>query len=185
MELIMIIIQALYFFLPAYIANMIPVFAAKILGKRFDTPVDFGKTLNGKPLFGSHKTWRGLITGIIGGILIAWLQQYLYSTNLFFEELSILDYSVVNIVAFGFLLSFGALAGDMVKSFFKRRMNIKPGKPWIPFDQLDFVIGGLLVTAIIFIPSFWIILTLLIISPILHILTNNIGYLIKVKDTKW
>lgn len=33
------------------------------------------------------------------------------------------------------------MGGDAAKSFFKRRVHVPPGKPWVPFDQLDFVIG--------------------------------------------
>jgi CDP-2,3-bis-(O-geranylgeranyl)-sn-glycerol synthase len=35
------------------------------------------------------------------------------------------------------------MAGDAVKSFLKRRAGIRPGRPWIPFDQIDFVVGEL------------------------------------------
>jgi CDP-2,3-bis-(O-geranylgeranyl)-sn-glycerol synthase len=47
-------------------------------------------------------------------------------------------------LSLGFLLGLGAMAGDAAKSFFKRRLGIAPGHPWIPFDQIDFQIGALL-----------------------------------------
>jgi hypothetical protein len=46
-------------------------------------------------------------------------------------------------LATGLRFGFGAVAGDAAKSFFKRRLAIAPGSPWIPFDQLDFAVGAL------------------------------------------
>ena len=43
----------------------------------------------------------------------------------------------------GLLLGSGALIGDAVKSFFKRKEGIKPGNRFIPWDQLDYSIGSL------------------------------------------
>jgi CDP-2,3-bis-(O-geranylgeranyl)-sn-glycerol synthase len=39
------------------------------------------------------------------------------------------------------------MAGDSVKNFVWRRLRIPPGAPWIPFDQLDFVLGALVLVA--------------------------------------
>src|SRR5437773_6411567 len=47
----------------------------------------------------------------------------------------------------GVLFGAGAMAGDSAKSFFKRRLGVEPGRPWIPFDQLDFVLGALVLVA--------------------------------------
>ena len=40
----------------------------------------------------------------------------------------------------GFLLGFGALLGDALGSFIKRRMGIGRGKPAPILDQIDFLI---------------------------------------------
>jgi len=69
---------------------------------------------------------------------------FIFRHNNIFAEISLVDYS--NWLLFGFLMGFGALLGDMTKSFFKRRLGYAPGKPFIPFDQLDFVVGALLFT---------------------------------------
>ena len=42
----------------------------------------------------------------------------------------------------GLRFGIGAMAGDSIKSFFKRRTNIPPDEPWIPFDEVDFALGG-------------------------------------------
>jgi len=84
----------------------------------------------------------------------------------------------------------GALLGDIVESFFKRRMGKERGEDWIPFDQLDFVVGALLLSFITssiidlfdILPYNWFlknfsplhILVILILTPFLHILSNKL-----------
>ena len=43
----------------------------------------------------------------------------------------------------GLRFGIGAMAGDAVKSFFKRRADVPSGERWFPFDQIDFVVGAL------------------------------------------
>jgi CDP-2,3-bis-(O-geranylgeranyl)-sn-glycerol synthase len=171
--------------LPAYIANMAPVFAEKLGVLKFlARPVDDGRIWRGQPIFGAHKTWRGFVVGIVAAIAIAWLQYFLYSVPIF-KNLSLLNYSETNLWLLGFLFGFGALFGDLIKSFFKRRIKIAPGAPWIPFDQLDFVLGALIFAAPICFPPPLAVVVILIASPVLHIATNNIGYLLRVKNARW
>lgn len=157
---------------------MVPVF---VKGK---TPVDLGKKFNNKPLFGSHKTYQGFISAIVAAVIVTFLQTQL-SSIFFFNSISILNYNDINFIAFGFLFGFGAMFGDLIKSFFKRRFNIKPGSRFIPFDQLDFVIGSLLFISLVYIPTPEIIITVLILTFFLHIISNHIGYYLKIRDVRW
>lgn len=178
------ILQCLYFFLPAYFANMTPTFAKKAgVLKSLAKPVDFGKKYRGFPIFGYHKTWRGIILGVLVGILLAFVQRFLWQF-LFFEKLSFFNYREINVLFLGFLLSFGALLGDLISSFFKRRQKIEPGRSWIPFDQISFVIGSfLLVNPFFEIPTFtWFLI--LISSFLLHIIVNRIGFWLRINDSK-
>ncbi len=179
----MIILQALYFMLPVYFANMAPVFATKIFGNIFAWPLDFNKTINNKAILGKHKTWRGLIVGILIGTLVVWLQSYLYNFD-WAKSLSLIDYSIVNIWLYGFLFGFGVIFGDALKSLIKRRQNLKPGAKWMPWDQFDFL-GGLFFIFFVFIPSWPVILIILIISPFLPIMANWLGYILKIKKVSW
>ena len=43
-----------------------------------------------------------------------------------------------------FSLCFGALCGDIIESFFKRRIGKNRGENWIILDQLDFILGALM-----------------------------------------
>ncbi|MDP3698792.1 MAG: CDP-archaeol synthase [Nanoarchaeota archaeon] len=167
------IIESLYFFLPGYIANMAPVLLRSI-------PYG-GKPIHSK-LFGEHKTWRGLVVAILIGGLVFWLQQWLY--NLGFQDWALIDYADFP-GYFGFLQGAGVIGGDLVKSFYKRKQGIKPGDPWWGWDQLDFVMGGLVLGFLVYVPPAGTALVLLVLSPILHLLANNIGYLLKIKKSRY
>ena len=167
------IIESLYFFLPGYIANMAPILLRWI---------PFGGKPIHEKLFGSHKTWRGLMAAILVGGLVFLLQKALY--NIGFQSWALIDYADFP-GYFGFLQGAGVILGDLVKSFYKRKQGIKSGDPWWGWDQVDFVIGGLLLGFLVYVPPAGTVLLLMIVSPILHLLANNIGYLLKIKKNKF
>jgi CDP-2,3-bis-(O-geranylgeranyl)-sn-glycerol synthase len=176
------IITAFWFFLPAGLANMFPVFASRIpIIKHWDYPMDFNLEFRGKRLLGPHKTMRGLVTGAIVGILTVWLQKELYLNYDIFHQ-STIDYTNISPLYLGGLLGFGAIFGDAVKSFFKRQMNIPSGESWLFFDQVDYIIGG-----IVF--SYWYVplsaaqyVNVFLIYFVLHFITNGVGYLLGVRE---
>lgn len=187
--------------LPAYVANMSPVLLAKLLPK-WNWPIDGGKTRdNGTRILGPGKTWRGLVGGSVVGALVAWvLAEWLrFSDRLtdFGQAESGWGWAPLLV---GFGLGYGALLGDAVKSFFKRRLGKERGAPWIGPDQLDFVVGGLAVAAVIglfvgsgtaswtnnwLIEMWYIPLFLMIVTPLLHWLVNVIGYKLGLKAVPW
>lgn len=178
------ILLAFWFFFPAGIAIVVPLYAAKLKYiKKFSYPADFYATFRKRRVFGSHKTIRGFILGTIGAILTVYLQVFLYEQYEFVRQLITLDYTKLNPLLLGFLLGFGGLAGDSIKSFFKRQVGIAPGKSWFPFDQTDHIFGGIFFTA------FYIRLTLVqyillaLLWFFIHLLSAFIGYLIKLKKT--
>ncbi|HLC70935.1 MAG TPA: CDP-archaeol synthase [Candidatus Nanoarchaeia archaeon] len=168
-----LIFQSLYFFLPAYIANMAPVLFKWI--PFLDTPIH-------EKLFGAHKTWRGIVVAALTGMLIFGLQKYLYIGG--FQQWALIDYSDFS-VWLGFCLGLGAILGDVVKSYYKRKAGICPGEKWIPFDQLDFVIGGIIGSWIFYVPSAGVVLIIMIVSPLLHILVTKCAYWLKIRKEKW
>lgn len=176
---------ALWFFLPAGMANMIPIPVAKIPAlKRFDAPIDGGATFRGKRIFGAHKTWRGLISGIIAGTLTLALQQYLVGEFAWLRSLTDqVDYTTLPTLLMGPLFAIGALGGDAIESFFKRQRGIAPGKSWFPFDQTDYIIGGAIATMPFVTLSIWQYAWLLVLWLAVHILATVIGYFLGLKDT--
>jgi len=182
----LIIVQALWLVIPAYIANA----SALLVGG--GTPIDFGKKWkDGRRIFGDGKTWQGLISGaflgITGGFGITIVAIYASDSEFAFIGLS--DFGrfplMIPIIS---SICFGALFGDIFESFFKRRFGKERGEDWIPFDQLDFILGVLIFSFVIssliqvlgftksnwFLDNFsiWHILTLLIITPFFHLLAN-------------
>ena len=165
---------------------MLPVIIDRIGWLKFlKVPVDFGHKLGQETIFGENKTYRGIIVGTIGGILTAYLQSLIYQYHPSTHALFLFPYTGLGWLYWGFLLGFGALLGDLVKSFFKRRLHLKNGKPFFPFDQLDFVIGGLLLGAIFYLPPWPQIIVLIVFTPLLHFLANALAYLLKLKKVWW
>lgn len=162
---------ALWFIFPAYCANAVPV----IFGGRH--PIDFGKSfLDGKPILGSHKTLRGFFSGLLVGTLVGFLQTLL-SQHLLLQYDTQFQYSVL----LGFVISLGALIGDLVESFIKRRLDLPPGSSLPIGDQLDFIVGALIFSLPVSPPSLLTILIILVITPPIHFLTNLSASLLGIK----
>ena len=174
------IIKTLWTFLPAAFANMAPVIFNRLPFLNF--PLDFNYTLHNKPIFGQNKTWRGYFVGIIFAIIITYFQKAFYPETTF---LCAFDYSQINVLWFGFLSGFGALLGDTIKSFFKRRININPGESWIPFDQIDWIIGANIFISFYIFLDFKYILTSFIILSLLHPVINMVGFKLRLKDGRF
>lgn len=171
------VVLAMWLMVPAYISNPLAV----VFGG--GTPLDLGlKWPDGQRILGDGKTIKGLIGGTLCGIIAGIFQLYLAS---FFSI------PVVPTITAIITLSLGALLGDIVKSFFKRRFGLVRGAELPLIDQLDFVAGAWILTYIFepvwFTENFskWIILTVLVLTPILHRLTNIFGYNIKLKKEPW
>lgn len=171
-----IFLSAIYWFLPAYVANMAPVIAAK-LKLPLGTPISF-------KWLGEHKTWRGIYAAYIGALLILWLQWWLQGLGLM-TKYTFLDYQSINLWGYAVLFGLGAIVGDALKSFIKRRLNKPPGTAWVPFDQLDFVVGAIVAVSPWFWPGWPVVIVLMLLSPILHLLVNVIGYWLGFKKVWW
>ena len=155
---------AIWFFLPAGVANVTPIFVGnwKLL-KQYNKPIDMGITFRGKRIFGDNKTIYGTLIGILAGVLATILLQ--------------------QTLILGLLLSIGALGGDLVKSFFKRQLNIPSGKTWFPFDQLDYIFGALLLSALYVQLTMAQYVTTGIAWFAIHIISTITGYLFKLKSS--
>lgn len=178
-----IVFESLYLFLPAYAANIAPVLAKRLGAFRLlDRPLDGGKRIGSQPLFGPHKTLRGVVVGICAAVGVATLQRLGVNGTGVLSTLSSLPHAAFSPVLWGAALGGGALLGDLLKSFVKRRLNIPPGRRWFPWDQLDMVLGGLLVGGFLYHFSFPTVLTLVLLTPLLGVLVNIGGYLLSVKE---
>lgn len=163
-EVIEIIGSALWFILPAYFANATPV----VLGG--GPPLDGGKKfIDGRRIFGDGKTVRGFVAGIGAGTAIGVLQ-------------GIAKGPLSHYLSLGFLLALGALLGDLMGSFVKRRLGIERGGALPGLDQLGFVVIALLLASPVEVPSWQVIVAIFLITPALHLATNFIGYKLGLKN---
>ncbi len=173
-------LQAIWFILPAYAANGLPV----LFGG--GSPIDFGKTLNGKRIFGDGKTIRGFVGGVISGTLVGLTLFYVGPIlhQLIPESQGLIDLSYSPIV--GLLISVGALTGDLVGSFIKRRLNLKRGAPAPVLDQITFLVFAFLFALLIIrpIPLEYVIF-LIPLTLGLHLFTNFISWLIGIKKVPY
>jgi CDP-2,3-bis-(O-geranylgeranyl)-sn-glycerol synthase len=164
MEIGMLIIEALKFVLPAYCANAIPV----ITGGGHS--MDGGKKFyDGKPIFGKNKTFRGFFSGLIIGTAVGYVESLFFGYPLLF----------------GLLLSLGALLGDLTGAFIKRRLGIAPGGLLPVIDQVDFVVGAVLFSLPLQIMYLELAITVFIITPPIHLLTNFAAYKLGLKSNPW
>jgi hypothetical protein len=99
------------------VANGAPVVAKKICGRHLSLPLDFGRALfDGRPVFGSSKTIRGIVVSILVTTAAAPLLGLDLTT--------------------GAAVAGGAMAGDLFSSFVKRRLNFSPSSQALGLDQI-------------------------------------------------
>jgi len=166
--------KALWLLIPAYFASAIPVIAH---GK---TPIDLGKKwLDGNRIFGDTKTIGGFIAGVIGGFLAGALQTSLQSNLPFGSQLPQMG------LFLAFVISFGALTGDLGGSFIKRRFGMKPGEDAPFLDQLNFVFGAAFFAMWFTQITLEMFFVMLVITPILHRAANIVAYRLRAKRVPW
>lgn len=178
------ILFALWFFLPAGIANVTPILVAPLPGlRRLNAPIDCGLTFRGRRLLGAHKTWRGLIAGVLMAIVTLWLQQLAVTHYGWAQTLTgSIDYAHLPTVLLGILFGVGALGGDAIESFFKRQRHVPPGHGWFPFDQLDYIIGASLATMPFVALSLSQYGLLVVLWLVVHLISSYIGWLFHLKE---
>ena len=126
--------------------------------------------MDGERVLGNHKTFRGFFSGLLAGSTAGAVCSYVFSRNLL----------TVAIPA-----SLGALLGDLAGAFVKRRLKIKPGGPLPVLDQLDFVVGALILVSLFSPISLPVVLILLLVTPPIHFLTNLGAYALGLKNNFW
>jgi CDP-2,3-bis-(O-geranylgeranyl)-sn-glycerol synthase len=158
--------------IPLYVANA----SAVVFGGK--TPIDFNRTWpDGKPILGKGKTWKGFGMGVLIGTFAGGILLHFYPAQALETSSQYLLYA--------FLLSAGALIGDMAGSFVKRRMGMTRGQAAHFLDQLDFVIGGLVFSLIVNPPYWTVFLLLIMVTPFMHMAFNRLAYLLGLKSVPW
>jgi CDP-2,3-bis-(O-geranylgeranyl)-sn-glycerol synthase len=98
-------------------ANSAPWAAGRVLRARWAVPLDLGCVLrDGERLFGSHKTWRGVVAGVLTCAMAAQLFGVSWAIGAGFGAASLL--------------------GDAASSAIKRRLQLSPGVEVLGLDQI-------------------------------------------------
>ena len=183
-------IDVLWVLLPAMIAN-----ATATLPKGRGPPMDFGRVWkrDGRRILGTSKTWSGFWFGTLFAAPFGLLEAYLILIAP--PNLAIVPSygpTVLAAVPLVVLLSAGAMTGDALGSFLKRRLGRESGARTLLLDQLPFVllpIGiGLLVYPTVFVATFFSLEALawvLIYTLGLHAAFNYVGYWAGLKKVPW
>ena len=160
MEDVLWMAETIYMYLPAYLANAAPVLAGG------GNPLDEGRIWrDGRPILGGHKTVRGTFIGIAVGFTVGLIQM---------QPLR------------GALLALGAICGDLIVAFVKRRLGLKPGAPFPVADQLGFIIFAIAFSMIVPPPPSWERIVAILIATIpIHFITNFFAWLLKLKANPW
>ena len=170
MDIINALLITFFYVAPLYIANSSPVI---VHGK---IPLDLNKKIFNEPIFGKGKTILGTIAGITIGTGTGTILYLLFP---FVQTI------LPNYILLAFLLSLGAIMGDLTKSFFKRRFHIQSGQKWELADQLDFIIGGIVLSTIVRLPELWLVILLLVATFFIHKSFNYIAFKLKLKSVPW
>ena len=153
-------------------------------------PLDLRLCFRGKRIFGDHKTWRGMAVNVVFCTLGAMIQAWLQGKGVLPQWLLLLDYTEYGFLT-GVLLGLGMTVGELPNSFFKRQLEIPPGKGkkgilgivFFIFDQIDVAIGIWVFLFFLIRPSLKLILWSLILTLILHVAVSSVGYLLKMRKT--
>lgn len=172
---------AFWAMLPAYVPNNAAVLAG---GGR---PIDGGRTWGGKRVLGDGKTWRGTAVGTAVGAALALVLNAVAGDVGSALGIDVPTFPALVVVA----LPFGAMLGDILASFLKRRTGRERGAVFPGVDQLDFVVVSLALAFAVDPAWFrdvflWdVLIAVLVITPILHVATNVGAYTLGLKNEPW
>lgn len=164
---------------PAMVANGSPVF---VLRGRRGHPIDFGKTwVDGRRVLGDGKTFEGFLIGVAAALLTGIVVGIPVARGVLGLEASTALWT-------SFFSGLGAMLGDVVKSFFKRRLGRERGSKLLVADQLDFYVGATLLVYLCNIcpnPSLPMFATGALFIFVLHIATNKFAKKMGWKKVPW
>jgi CDP-2,3-bis-(O-geranylgeranyl)-sn-glycerol synthase len=188
-EHLLVPVRVLWVLIPAYIAN-----AAATFPRGYGPAMDLGRTFrDGRRWLGPSKTWSGFLIGVLFplpfGLLMAWLILIAPPSLAIVPRFAP---TVLGALPVLLLLTVGAMAGDALGSFIKRRLGRQSGSRTIVLDQLPFVLVpillGILVFPGIFVPTFVsleALLWVLVFTFGLHSGFNWVGYWTGAKKVPW
>mgnify|MGYP000616476953 FL=1 len=179
----------------AGIANMI--FCKSSLLDSVNQPIDAGRLLgDGRRLFGANKTWKGFWGMVVWGLLAQLIWSFFLARQPDLEKLHLIYAHCPNKLAtnfpLGILLGLAYVVFELPNSYLKRRLDISPGKtakdawkyPFILLDQIDSLIGILLVLHLYISLDWAQVIGLLLVGTLTHLGVNRLLYLAKLRQNR-
>jgi CDP-2,3-bis-(O-geranylgeranyl)-sn-glycerol synthase len=153
-------LDTIWLFLPAYFANAAPVLL------HGGGPLDRGRSWSdGKRILGDHKTVFGTLAGIVVGSLFALAQGNFLQGSLF---------------------AIGAIGGDLVFAFIKRRLGLESGKPLPLWDQVGFIILAIFLGSLVMPSPAWQQDVAMVVTTIpVHYVSNLFAWGLNWKKEPW
>ncbi len=178
------IIELILFIFPAYVANSAPVILSGW------GPLDHGALFtDGRRLLGDSKTIRGTLGGIIAGLIVGMAFILLWPSYLADQKLGeqLFVFTPEQKLMVTIFMVLGAILGDLLGSFFKRRLEIEPGQPLLVTDQLLFILMAVALSTIPkgFFITIFDLLVVIGITLVIHILANVIAHRLNLKKVPW
>jgi nucleoside-diphosphate-sugar epimerase len=146
-----IVAQVVYLVVPLLVAGVLHSAAIKRnLLPSLARPLDGGRMLRGRPIFGANKTWRGPVLMVAGSTIVVAAQREADDLP-GFDSLSLIDYQSINPLLLGVVFGVSYSLSELPNSFVKRQLGIAPGTlsrrgaiVQYTADQADSVVGGAL-----------------------------------------
>jgi CDP-diglyceride synthetase len=160
------------------------------LSRRFAAPIDGGRTLRGKVMFGANKTWKGFVVMVPAVGFAFWMLSSGLAWLRPSELAHLWPFSPGGYFLVGCWTGLGFMLGELPNSFVKRQLEIAPGKPpanslgrVVSFvvDRCDSLLGGLLALAMLVKVPWMVWIAILVIGGLVHWLFNVLLVALKVK----
>jgi CDP-diglyceride synthetase len=148
--------------------------------KGLKRPLDGGRSIGGRRIFGDNKTWRGALCitlGVVLATLVLW--QWDWWLGQLPDEVRAASPLLV-----GLLIGLGTVLGELPNSFLKRRLDIAPGtRRHTPggvalaiLDQGDLVLGIWILLMPVWVMPVWLVVVAFAAISAIHAVINVIGY---------
>jgi hypothetical protein len=181
-----------YLFLPLLVGLALHGFCIKYDALAFlCRPVDQGRSLRGKRIFGDNKTYRGVVVVSLGTMIGFGLQSLVIHRSASIRSIELFDYAFFKSVTIGLTVGAAAMLSELPNSFIKRRFEIAPGsvaKGWkraifYVYDQIDFLLGAWLVLAIVIPVTVGRVLSSAGLLLVVHQLMSSVGHALGMRKT--
>jgi CDP-2,3-bis-(O-geranylgeranyl)-sn-glycerol synthase len=153
-------------------------------------PIDAGKTLRGRQLFGANKTYRGIVAVALGTAVGVGLQVALHRGGIA-RGAELLDYGSASVIGLGLAMGAAAMLAELPNSMLKRQLGIAPGMAgggvWSAvfylLDQVDMLAGVWLVLGFMITATVTRVLWSVVFLFIAHQVLTVVGYRLGMRAT--